>query len=161
MTPAYIALGANLGDPMAQVEGAKNDIAKLAATRLVDCSPWYRSKAIGPGEQQDYVNGVALIETELAPGELLTRLKALEKKHGRIDTIRWGPRHLDLDILLYGNTHIDSEHLHIPHPRLQERNFVIIPLRDIAADLVLPDGTAVSKLADVLGHQNLHPIPAQ
>lgn len=148
MTPvtAYIALGSNLGDPQHQLRRAVAELAELPDSRLLAVSPWYRSAAVGPGDQPDYLNGVAALETTLPPKALLDALHCLEDAHGRVRTRHWGPRTLDLDLLLYGAQRIDEPDLHVPHPRLKTRNFVVFPLADIAADLSLPDGTTVREL---------------
>ena len=109
-------------------------------------SPWYRSKAIGPGEQAAYINGVAEIESDLSAHDLLVTLQGIEQAQGRHRGERWAPRTLDLDILLFGNEEIDSDELTIPHPRLRERNFVLYPLHDVAPDLALPCGTRLESL---------------
>lgn len=147
MQRAYIALGSNLNTPLKQVEAAISAIQQLPQTQLCTVSPWYRSKAIGPGQQNDYINGVAAINTELSAPALLEQLQAIELSQGRLRLERWGPRTLDLDILLYGNNVLATATLSIPHPRMKERNFVLYPLLDIAADLVLPHGEV---LADII-----------
>lgn len=143
---AYIALGSNLGDPRQQVEQALKALGQLPATRMRARSGWYRSAAVGPGPQPDYVNGVVLLETGLPPEELIVHLQGIEAQHGRERRVRWAARTLDLDILLYGDRVIDTEELEIPHPRLSERNFVLYPLADISPDLILPDGTSLASL---------------
>ena len=112
----------------------------------VVCSPLYRSKPLGPPGQPDYINAVAELATELTAVELLAVLQAIENEHGRVHTVRWGPRTLDLDILLYGNLILADPHLTVPHPRLHERAFVLYPLYAIAPDLKLPDGGALEML---------------
>lgn len=146
----FIGIGSNIEDPLAQVERAVKALAELPDTRLVRISPWYGSKAIGPGEQPDYVNGVAELATSLAPEALLNALQRQEKRQRRERDKRWGPRTLDLDILLYGNRVIDTERLAVPHPRLRERPFILRPLHDIAPTLTLPDGTSLDALLDYL-----------
>lgn len=136
----YIALGSNLKNPMQQVSDAVNEINALTDCQVIAQSTWYQSKAVGP-EQPDYINGVIAIDCELSPIELLDALQAIEKQHQRVREIHWGPRTLDLDILLYGNEQISSPRLTIPHPFLCERIFVLLPLHDIAPDLQLPDGS--------------------
>jgi len=145
-TPCYIALGSNLAHPLDQVERAVEALAQLPQTELIARSPWYRSRAIGPGNQPDYINGVALLHTALGPEALFEQLQAIEADHGRERRVRWAARTLDLDILLYDKEIIATDRLQIPHPRLSERNFVIYPLADIDPDLVLPDGTSVASL---------------
>ncbi|TQV68297.1 2-amino-4-hydroxy-6-hydroxymethyldihydropteridine diphosphokinase [Exilibacterium tricleocarpae] len=145
-TDTYIALGSNLADPLQQVTTALAELSDLAQTRLLASSPWYRSRAVGPGSQPDYINGVAHLRTRLAPQALLLALQAIEQQHRRVRTQHWGPRTLDLDILLYGSQQIHSDTLQIPHPRLAERNFVLYPLADLGGDLTLPNGVSVESL---------------
>ena len=137
---AYIGLGSNLNGPIGQVRQALEALRTLPHTRLKACSPLYRSRPLGPPGQADYINAVADIDTKLPALELLTALQWLENRQGRVRAERWGPRTLDLDILLYGDLLLDDPRLTIPHPRLPERAFVLYPLRDIAPQLRLPDG---------------------
>ncbi len=142
----FIGMGSNLGDRAQQLDAATAAIANLPGTKLLNCAPRYRSRAVGPGPQPDYLNTVLAIGTSLAPLDLLGRLQQIERRHKRVRAIRWGPRTLDLDILLYGRDRIDLPRLTVPHPRLKERSFVVYPLHDIAPSLVLPDGTALAHL---------------
>lgn len=142
----YIGLGSNLDDPLRQVQTAIAALAKLPRTALIKHSPWYRSKAIGPGQQPDYVNGVAALDTELSPPHLLAELHTIEVAQGRIRHQRWAARTLDLDILLYGNRTLATDRLRIPHPRLHQRNFVLYPLADLVPDLVFPGGRSMATL---------------
>jgi len=146
MTLAYIGLGGNLDNPRHQVERAFVELDQIPNTRLIAQSPLYRSAPIGPGEQPDYVNAAALLETSLSPLELLDALQAIEQAHQRVRIERWGPRTLDLDILLVDQQTIVSERLTVPHPYLTQRNFVLYPLADIAPDLILPDGRDLRRL---------------
>lgn len=134
----YVGLGSNLDEPLIQVNRAIEALRQHPAIHLLRRSPWYGSKAVGPGDQPDFVNGVIELETTLEPAALLTVLQGIEQAQGRIRTLRWGARTLDLDILLYGNLCHDSPDLQIPHPRLAERAFVLAPLADLAPDLTLP-----------------------
>ena len=146
MITIYIGLGSNLKQPAQQLNTAIDTLKHLPDSTLTNCSAYYASKAIGPGEQADYVNAVAELATTLTPLTLLHELQSIELAQGRQRTTRWGPRTLDLDILLYGNSVLDEAQLTVPHPRLKERNFVITPLHDIAPALVLPCGLALSAL---------------
>lgn len=146
VSPSYVALGSNLNNPRHQLELALEALARLPHSRLRARSGWYQSKAIGPGEQPDYLNGVVMIETSLEPHTLLDHLQAIEAAQGRTRGERWAARTLDLDILLYGEKVIASERLQIPHPRLAERNFVLYPLADISPDLLLPNGVTLASL---------------
>jgi 2-amino-4-hydroxy-6-hydroxymethyldihydropteridine diphosphokinase len=148
MTQVFIGLGSNLEDPLQQVKTALLELADLPGTQLLRCSRLYRSRAIGPA-QPDYINAVALLETCLEPLVLLDKLQQLEQEHHRVRGEHWGPRTLDLDILLVGNETIDHERLKVPHPYLTERNFVLYPLADIVPELILPSGVALS---DLLAH---------
>lgn len=154
---AYIGLGSNLGDPLRQVTTAVAELADLNGTSLIAQSPWYASRAIGPGDQPDYINGVVCLRTEMTPEQLLDSLQALEERHERLREERWGPRTLDLDLLLYGNRVIDNPRLQVPHPWLTRRNFVVIPLADIAPDLRLPDGTALDSVLQHISREGINP----
>jgi len=141
---AFIGLGSNLEDPEAQLRAALLELAELPDTRLIARSPFYRSAPVGPPGQPDYINAVAALDTRLQPQELLAGLQAIEQAHGRRRAgLRWGPRTLDLDLLLHGDQALSTPALTLPHPRLTERAFVLRPLADIAPGLVLPDGTTV------------------
>ncbi|MDP1647385.1 MAG: 2-amino-4-hydroxy-6-hydroxymethyldihydropteridine diphosphokinase [Rubrivivax sp.] len=133
----FVGLGANLGDPRATLAQALQALAGLPRTRLVAASPLYRS---GPIDAQgpDFINAVAELDTTLAPRELLQALQAIEQEHGRQRPHRNAPRTLDLDLLLYGQRLIDEPGLTVPHPRLHQRAFVLLPLADLAPDLVHP-----------------------
>lgn len=136
---AYVALGSNLGDPRRQVETALEELRDLPRSTLAAHSRLYRSAPMGPSGQPDYVNAVAGLDTELAPEALLRALQAIEAGHGRErGAERWGPRTLDLDVLLYGELQQRTEVLTIPHPGLHERNFVLYPLHEIAPELNVP-----------------------
>lgn len=154
----YIGIGSNLDNPQARVLAALETIRGLPQSQLVSHSPWYQSKAIGPGEQPDYINGVAQLDTRLNPTQLLRELQAIEALHGRERSIRWGPRTLDLDILLYGDETVSTEILEIPHPRMKLRNFVIYPLRDLAPGLEFPDGSRLEDIYCELDHNGLEKI---
>ncbi|MGK0498643.1 MAG: 2-amino-4-hydroxy-6-hydroxymethyldihydropteridine diphosphokinase [Oceanicoccus sp.] len=156
MARCFIGLGSNLQQPLQQVSRAVDEIAALSNSQLLAVSRWYQSTAIGPGKQNDYVNGVAAIDTSLQPLELLAALQNIEKQHQRKRIERWGPRTLDLDLLLYGQQQIDLEQLTVPHPRIGDRNFVLQPLADIDADLALPDGQVIADLLKACGQQGLH-----
>ena len=155
----YIGIGSNLERPVRRVLQARDALAALADTRLLGFSPLYRNPAVGPGEQPDYVNAVAAVETRLAPHALLDALQAIEADLGRVrGTVRWGPRTLDLDLLLYGDCAINDERLTVPHPRLQQRAFVLKPLRDIAPDLDIPGLGSVTTLLSAVSEASLQRI---
>ena len=145
MALAYIGLGSNLEDPLAQVTRAFDELADIAQTILLARSAIYSSHAVGP-EQPNYINAVALLDTQLAPLALLDALQAIEQTHQRVRIQHWGPRTLDLDLLLYGDQIINLERLSVPHPYLTQRSFVLYPLADITPNLHLPDGTVLTDL---------------
>ena len=137
MTRAAIALGSNLDDPEAHVERGFDDLAALPKTKLLARSKLYRTKPVGYANQPDFINACALVDTTLAPRELLDGLLDIEQRHGRQREIPNGPRTLDLDIILYGDETIDEPGLTVPHPRAKEREFVMRPLRDVWPDAVI------------------------
>lgn len=145
-TKVYISLGSNLNSPPLQIQRATKALAKLPRTKLLAIAPWYKSTAIGPVTQPDYINTVASLVTTLSPQRLLKELQVIECQQGRKRLIRWGPRTIDLDILLFGSRQINSRKLVVPHPRLAQRNFVLYPLADIAPNLLLPDNTSLRQL---------------
>lgn len=156
---AYIGLGSNLAVPLRQVRQAIAELAQLPASRLVAVSRIYRSRPMGPADQPDYINAVAAIETRLLPLKLLDSLQAIEKAHGRVrGAVQWGPRTLDLDLLLYGDEIIAEARLTVPHPGMAERNFVLQPLADIAPSLQLPDGRELKALSRALGDDALEVV---
>ena len=147
---AFVALGANLGDPVAQLESAIAALACLPRTRLVRASSLYRSAPVGYADQPDFVNAVAEVVTALTPRELLEALLALEHDRGRVRNFPNAPRTLDLDIVLYGTLALHEHGLTVPHPRMHERAFVLVPLAEIAPDAMVPGrGTVRDLLAGV------------
>jgi 2-amino-4-hydroxy-6-hydroxymethyldihydropteridine diphosphokinase len=134
---AVIALGSNLGDSLAILEGAIQAIASTGGITMDARSSWYQTHPIGP-VQPDYLNGCVLITVKLTPQELLEKLLAIEQQFGRVRSLPWGPRTLDLDIILFGDLILDTPGLKIPHPRMSERAFVLIPLAEIAPDRLDP-----------------------
>ena len=136
---AAIALGSNIENPEAQVRRAFEEIAELPGTKLIARSRLHRTKPVGYADQPDFVNAMVLVETSLEPRPLLDALLEIEKMHGRVRTIPNGPRSLDLDIILYGDRVISEPGLSIPHPRAHEREFVMMPLREIWPGVVIPD----------------------
>ena len=145
--PAYVGIGSNLQGPSRQVEAAAALLAEIPGTRLVAVSSLYRSAAFGGVEQPDFVNAVAAILTTRSPTALLRALQAIESRQGRErGAARWGPRVIDLDLLVYSREKIDSPELNVPHPGIGERNFVLLPLGEIAPDLVIP---GLGRVADI------------
>jgi len=145
---AYIGLGSNLADPRSQLLTAFDELARLPRSRLQATSSLYRSAPLGPPDQPDYLNAVAALETKLAPLALLAELQAIEAAHQRVRGERWGPRTLDLDLLLYADQRIDLPGLTVPHPGLPERSFVLYPLAEIAPALAIPGHGALDGLLE-------------
>jgi len=145
---AWIGLGSNLGDRRATLEAAIDDLRAEDGVEVLAVSPWYETAPVGPVEQGAFLNGAAGLRTDLPPGPLLALLSSIERRHGRDRTAgeRWGPRTLDLDLLLYEDRIIDEPGLTVPHPRMAERRFVLEPLAAIAPNVVVPaaGGAAVT-----------------
>ncbi|WP_237066475.1 2-amino-4-hydroxy-6-hydroxymethyldihydropteridine diphosphokinase [Microbulbifer guangxiensis] len=142
----FIGLGSNLDTPEQQLRTAIGAMGELPHTRVLRSSSFYLSAPVGPGDQPDYINAVAELETTLEPEALLDALQTIEAAHGRERSVRWGARTLDLDILLFGREVTDSERLQVPHPRIGERNFVLVPLAELAPALTLPTGESLQEL---------------
>jgi len=153
---AYIGIGSNLDDPISQVRRALEALNGILASCCVARSPLYRTSPLGgPPNQPDYINAVAALDTGLTPSQLLVVLQSLELAQGRIRNGRWGPRTLDLDVLLYDRLISDDPRLTLPHPRLHERAFVLYPLHDIAPDLIIPGQGPLSELLAHCSSQTL------
>jgi 2-amino-4-hydroxy-6-hydroxymethyldihydropteridine diphosphokinase len=135
---AYIGLGSNLGNKLLQCQKAISEILKIDRHRLLAQSSFYKTQPFGHTAQDWFVNGVIKIETDLKAHELLQSLKDIESRLGRKETFRWGPRTIDLDILFYDEEQIRTEDLQIPHPRLHERQFVLIPIAEIDPHFIHP-----------------------
>lgn len=150
MERIYIGLGSNLAEPAAQLASALQAMAALPRTRLAAVSSLYSSDPLGPPDQPRYANAVAALDSELAPLELLDALQAIELAQGRVrKDERWGPRTLDLDILLFGERTLDEPRLQVPHYHMHARAFVLYPLAEIAGgDLKLPNGLTLQALLD-------------
>lgn len=156
---AYIGLGGNLDGALQKLKSARAAINALAGVRESAHSSYYRSQPLGPADQPDYVNAVMAVETVLEPHELLRALQAIEQSHGRVRTgERWGPRTLDLDILLYGDEQIADERLTVPHVGLGEREFVLYPLSEIAPDLSVPGLGRLAALVEACPRRGLEAI---
>jgi 2-amino-4-hydroxy-6-hydroxymethyldihydropteridine diphosphokinase len=146
--PAYVALGSNLDDPSVQVARAFTALAGLRGSRMVARSSLYRSPPFGPVAQPDFVNAVAGMLTTLDAATMLAELKALEERLGRDrPVVRWGPRLIDLDLLVHGTTRIDEPQIQVPHPGIADRAFVLTPLAEVAPDIDVPGVGRVRTLA--------------
>lgn len=145
---AYVGLGSNLDDPAAQVRTALAALERLPGTRRVAASRLYSNPPMGPQDQPDYVNAVAALETTLDADALLEALQGIEREQGRVRGERWGPRRIDLDLLVYGDTRIARPGLSVPHPGIAERAFVLLPLAEIAPTLDIPGLGPVRRLLD-------------
>ncbi|PKO48904.1 MAG: 2-amino-4-hydroxy-6-hydroxymethyldihydropteridine diphosphokinase [Betaproteobacteria bacterium HGW-Betaproteobacteria-4] len=152
---AYVALGANLGDPAATVRAAFGALANLPESRVSRSSSLYRTAPVGLTDQPDFINAVAELQTTLAPEALLDALFDIEQRFGRIRADKNGPRTLDLDLLLYDDQRIDLPHLTLPHPRLHLRAFVLQPLAEIAPQLVIPGRGAVAAWLPAVANQGI------
>ena len=159
---AIVGLGGNEGDAIAVLRAALVGLDLLPGTRLLRASPLYRTPAWGRTDQPDFINAAAALETTLAPRELLDRLLAVERAFGRIRAAdgsdRWGPRRLDLDILLYGDAVIDAPGLRVPHPHLHERAFALVPLLEVMPDARIPGYGDARDAVSVLEISNIHPL---
>ncbi len=148
---AFIALGSNLGDRAGSIGSALRSLETIATERRVTCSPLYETAPMGPQDQPAYVNAVCRLATRLAPLALLDATQAIEQAHGRVrddgqPALRWGPRSLDLDILLLGQEQHADERLTVPHPGIAQRSFVLMPLNDLAPTLAIPGMGPISEL---------------
>lgn len=158
-TLAAIALGSNLGNSREILEAALQSLGHRQGIQVLTCSHWYQTAAVGP-PQPDYLNGCALLSVVLSPQELLAALLQTEGQFGRVRRERWGPRTLDLDLLLYGDSVLNSPELQIPHPRMRERAFVLIPLAQICPDWVEPvSGRTIAQLAKTVDWSGVHLSP--
>ncbi len=147
MIHAYIGLGSNLNDPETQLSSATIALSKLPESELLACSSFYRSKPVGPQDQSDYINAVAKLDTELDAYVLLDLMQEIENQQGRVrNTRRWGPRTLDLDLLLYGDESINEERLVVPHKEMHKRSFVLRPLYELEPHLEIPGLGKISEL---------------
>lgn len=157
MITAFIAVGSNLSDPVGQAQNAIEALKGLPSSEFIQSSMLYSSTPMGPQDQPDYINAVVEIKTKLTPLELLDCTQAIELEQGRVrKEERWGPRTLDLDIILYGNEVIDSERLVVPHYGMKEREFVLYPLAEIAPNLTLPCGSRLEDLLKIVDKNGLN-----
>ncbi len=152
MPKAFIGLGSNEGEPVANLTGALRALDNTAGIKVIAVSSLYLTEPVGYENQLWFHNCVAEIETKLPPTRLLQVLQGIENSLGRVRTVRWGPRTVDLDILLYDRVQIDSEKLVIPHPRMTERAFVMVPLAEIAGEELFTDGRTLNEIRSLLGN---------
>lgn len=156
MTLAFIALGSNQASPLEQVAQALDALATLAHSRVVATSSFYRTKPLGPQDQPDYLNAAVALETTLTPEELLTHTQRIELEQGRVrKDERWGPRTLDLDIMLFGSQILNTPQLTVPHYDMKNRAFMLVPLLEIAPDSVFPDGQSVAAVLETLSRSGI------
>ncbi|EMZ5813603.1 2-amino-4-hydroxy-6-hydroxymethyldihydropteridine diphosphokinase [Klebsiella aerogenes] len=152
MTLVYIAIGSNLASPLEQVNAAIRALAEIPDSRVASVSSLYRTPPLGPQDQPDYLNAAVALETSLAPEALLDHTQRIELQQGRVRKAeRWGPRTLDLDIMLFGDAVINSERLTVPHYDMKNRGFMLWPLFEIAPQLHFPDGLALRVALENLG----------
>jgi len=157
--PAYVALGSNLAEPLEQILSAFTRLGQIRDTRLVARSRFYQTRPMGPQDQPEFINAAAGLLTQLPAATLLAELKAIERDMGRVPPpVRWGPRLIDLDLLVYGTDIIDEPGLVVPHPGIHERNFVLYPLADIAPALLVPGRGTVTELAHRRGAGGLRRV---
>ena len=153
-----IALGGNLGDVAATFEHTLATLDRTPGIRVTTRSRWYRNPPMGP-PQPDFLNGCALLAVALEPTDLLDRLQALEQAAGRVRTVHWGPRTLDLDLLLYGDRAIDTPRLQVPHPGLRDRGFFLVPLAEIAPEWIDPrTGQTIRQIAQTVDCSGVVPL---
>jgi 2-amino-4-hydroxy-6-hydroxymethyldihydropteridine diphosphokinase len=144
MTRAFIGLGSNVGDRLQFLQHAVKRLVETIGVEVIDASSVYETEPVGPAAQAWFLNAVVAVNTSLSPSTLLDQTQAIERALGRETTYRWGPRTIDLDILLYGDTQVKTATLVIPHAELCHRAFVMIPLLELDSNIMLPDGTVVS-----------------
>lgn len=158
MAIAYIALGSNLKQPAQQVKNALEALHTLLESQVLQASSLYQTAPLGYDNQPDFINAVASVETQLEPQALLDALLAIEQQFGRERPFANAPRVLDLDLLLYAQVEMQTPTLTLPHPRMHERGFVMLPLAEIAPELILPNGMSVVELASQCQQQGVQKL---
>jgi 2-amino-4-hydroxy-6-hydroxymethyldihydropteridine diphosphokinase len=159
-TPTYVALGSNLAEPVQQVRRALVELSRLPKTQLICRSSLYQSQPMGPQTQPLFVNAVAVLVTQLDAQQLLTELQRIERSMGRqVSSERWGPRIIDLDLLMFGEVRCTEPTLQLPHPGMLLRNFVMVPLAEIAPHLAVANGSSAAAIAQKLGMDGLQRLP--
>lgn len=151
MTLAYIAIGSNLASPLEQVNAAVQALGEIPQSKIVAVSSFYRTPPLGPQDQPDYLNAAVVLETALDAETLMDNTQRIELQQGRVRKAeRWGPRTLDLDIMLFGHETINTERLTVPHYDMKNRGFMLWPLYEVAPNLIFPDGTSLKSILDNL-----------
>ena len=159
MTHVYVGLGSNLDGPELQLTRAVSKLGSLSGTQQLACSSFYCSKPVGPQDQSDFINAVIMLDTDLSALALLEHLQMIETHQGRVRKVeRWGPRTLDLDLLLFGDEQINEENLVVPHQEMHKRNFVLYPLHEIAPTLVIPGRGPVEDLLNHIGSDGIEKV---
>ena len=160
--PAYVALGSNLSDPVSQVQAAFAALATLPESRLIARSGLWRSRPLGPQDQPEFINAAAGLLTTAEPRSLLESLQEVERRLGKVEpTVRWGPRVIDLDLLAVGALEMTEPGLKLPHPGLHQRNFVLYPLSEIAAELWVPGHARVCRLRERISPAGIERLAAR
>lgn len=156
MTLAYIALGSNQASPLEQVCSALDALATIPQSRRVATSSFYRTPPLGPQDQPDYLNAAVILDTDLSADALLNHTQRIELEHGRVrKATRWGPRTLDLDLMLFGDEVIHTERLTVPHYDMKNRAFMLVPLLEIAPECRFPDGQSVATILARLSREGI------
>ncbi|NIF33137.1 2-amino-4-hydroxy-6-hydroxymethyldihydropteridine diphosphokinase [Enterobacter sp. Cy-643] len=156
MTLAYIALGSNQASPLEQVSSALDALAAIPESRMVATSSFYRTPPLGPQDQPDYLNAAVVLDTNLSAEALLDHTQRIELEHGRVRKAeRWGPRTLDLDLMLFGDEVIHTERLTVPHYDMKNRAFMLVPLLEIAPECRFPDGQSIAAILASLSQEGI------
>lgn len=156
MTLAYIALGSNQASPLEQVSSALDALAAIPQSRMVATSSFYRTPPLGPQDQPDYLNAAVVLDTDLSAEALLDHTQRIELEHGRVrKEERWGPRTLDLDLMLFGDEVMHTERLTVPHYDMKNRAFMLVPLLEIAPECRFPDGQSVAEMLVRLSQEGI------